>query len=94
MQTCPRCSAQNRNNARFCAGCGNPLPGAPVGATGLLPPSTTLQNRYVVLRKIGQGGMGAVYQAQDSYLTGKTWAIKEMSVASIQDPAESRARPN
>src|SRR4030095_9496983 len=29
----------------------------------MLAPETTLQNRYRIVRKLGQGGMGAIYEA-------------------------------
>lgn len=87
--TCPRCGAQNLPGARFCSNCASPLTTAPViGATGMLAPNALLQSRYIVTRKLGQGGMGAVYQAQDARLQGKLWAIKEMSDAPIADPIE------
>ncbi|MFC1878901.1 protein kinase [Chloroflexota bacterium] len=59
------------------------------GLTGRLPTNTFLHNRYIVLRKIGQGGMAAVYQATDTQSSGgNLWAIKEMSDAALSDPGE------
>lgn len=54
----------------------------------MLPASSFLANRYVIIRKIGQGGMGAVYQVQDTRFPGVFRAVKEMSAASINDPVE------
>jgi serine/threonine protein kinase len=42
----------------------------------MLAPDTLLQNRYLIVRPIGQGGMGAVYLAVDQRL-GNTIALKE-----------------
>lgn len=42
----------------------------------MLSPNTLLQERYLVLRLLGQGGMGAVYQATDRKF-GNTIAVKE-----------------
>lgn len=53
------------------------------GLTGRLPPNSFLRNRYLILRKIGQGGMAAVYQATDTIQPGSQWAIKEMSDAAL-----------
>ena len=106
----PRCHRVNRDGARFCRWCGKPLiqigpPGIPSASrssppagmpspTGLLPPNTLLAGRYLIQRKIGQGGMGAVYQARDVRLPGKLWAIKEMSDVAITDPAEKQRAIN
>jgi serine/threonine-protein kinase len=69
-----------------------PVPGHPPTATstGELPPQTVLSERYIILRQIGTGGMGAVYQADDARIPGKTWAVKEMSDAAITTPLEKQ----
>ncbi len=55
--------------------------------TGHLDRRTLLHKRYLIQRTIGQGGMGAVYQAKD--LKRQTiCAIKEMSLSMV--PAEER----
>ena len=78
--------------ARFCQQCGSAMPqktAAPVaGLTGRLPTAAILSGRYRIVKKLGQGGMGAVYLASDTRLQGKQWAIKEMTDAGITDPAE------
>src|SRR5256885_4814185 len=42
----------------------------------MLSPGILLQNRYRVIRRIGQGGMGAVYEAEHEELS-HTVALKE-----------------
>ncbi|WP_409346921.1 serine/threonine protein kinase [Paenibacillus sp. MBLB4367] len=44
-----------------------------------------LAGRYLVVSKIGVGGMGSVYLAEDAKLPGKRWAVKE-SLRHARDP--------
>jgi serine/threonine protein kinase, bacterial len=88
---CPTCQHENANGAPFCAECGTRLNQAPTlssPATGTLPQQTVLQDRYVVMQKLGQGGMGAVYRAGDRRLSTVNWAVKEMSQSAISGPLE------
>lgn len=49
----------------------------------MLTPGTLLGNRYHILRRIGGGGMGVVYLAQDQRLPGRQCAVKEMSLIQL-----------
>lgn len=49
----------------------------------MLEAGTLLQNRYRIQRRIGGGGMGVVYLAEDTRLVGRQCAIKEMSPAQL-----------
>jgi serine/threonine protein kinase len=46
----------------------------------MLAPETILQNRYRIVRKIGQGGMGAVYEAIDQRFNSRV-ALKQSLVS-------------
>ena len=48
-----------------------------------LPPDTLINQRYEILRQVGQGGMGAVYEAVDTRL-GHHVALKQTLVADPQ----------
>lgn len=45
----------------------------------LLEPQTVLKDRYLIAGPIGQGGMGAVYRAEDTLLAGRICAVKEIA---------------
>ena len=57
--------------------------------TGPLPGGTLLQNRYLIQKLIGGGGMGVVYLAQDQRLANRPCALKEM-VDHFIDPQQRR----
>ena len=61
--------------------------------SGLKPlvEGTVLNNRYDIVRKIGGGGMGAVYLANDRNLGGVQRAVKEMVQAHIEEEQQEKA---
>lgn len=90
----PTCGLRNRPSAKFCYKCGAPITApipsvmpAPRYRTGELPSAAILGNRYVIVLKLTQGGMGAIYKAFDNRLKGRTVVIKEMSLTFIE-PSE------
>src|SRR5512135_152569 len=46
----------------------------------MLNNGTVLRSRYRVVSSIGQGGMGAVYEAEDVRLAGRRCALKEVKL--------------
>jgi len=91
MIACPYCKTQNRADAIYCNTCGGALTATQAGAahagataarrpvaTGQLPPQTFLAGRYIILQRVGQGGMAAVYKGSDTK-RNRVVAIKEMS---------------
>lgn len=82
QKPCQNCQKTISFNAQFCPYCGQPQTFSPL-LTGQLPASAMLDNRYAVDALVGRGGMGAVYRAVDTRLTGRVCAIKEMSVLTL-----------
>src|SRR5882762_4376054 len=60
-------------------------------AKEILTPSTILQNRYRVLRELGHGGMGTVYEALDQRINCIV-ALKETSAGSNSEASRAFER--
>ncbi|MBA2495094.1 MAG: protein kinase [Acidobacteria bacterium] len=56
-----------------------------------LDEGTILNERYEIVRKIGGGGMGAVYLASDKNLGGVLRAVKEMVQSYIEEQQQDKA---
>src|SRR5438128_645716 len=84
--TCPICSTQLKDGARFCPSCGANVISA---TTGKLGAGRVLAERYRIVRLVARGGMGAVYLASDTRLDDAQVAVKEMS--GVYRPGETDA---
>lgn len=85
---CPSCGSTFPSGTRFCSECGATMTGALVRqATGMLPANRMLHDRYLILKKLAQGGQSAVYLVADTLDESKQYAIKEMSESELS-PAE------
>lgn len=93
---CNYCRANNPDDSSYCARCGRALvPTVPpeakpdslsLASTELgLAPGTLLINRYRIIKELGAGGMGVVYQAQDEKLDMPV-AIKVLRDVLSRDP--------
>jgi serine/threonine-protein kinase len=83
---CPSCQAENVENARFCAKCGEQMPVPEVEEKDTFI-GQTVGGRYVVKKILGEGGMGRVYEA-DRAIAGinQRVAIKTLHQHLSKDP--------
>jgi serine/threonine protein kinase len=88
---CPYCGTSNNYGENFCEECGAQLISGDsvdtsteaVEPLGQVVSGTRLQNgRYVIIKMLGEGGMGSVLLAKDTRLADKLMVIKVLSVAS------------
>jgi serine/threonine-protein kinase len=82
VKICPVCSREYPDEIRFCQDDGTTLRAA-APATTLV--GQVIADRYHVIKKLGEGGMGQVYLAEHVKM-GRRSAIKVMSPAMIHDP--------
>lgn len=81
---CPSCGTSLPGGTRFCSECGATLTGALIKqATGMLPANRLLQDRYLILKKLAQGGQSAVYLVADTLDHSAQYAMKEMSESEL-----------
>src|SRR5258708_1684465 len=59
--------------------------------TGKLAPQSVLQERYLILRLAGRGGMSAIYLALDIQMKRRRVAIKEMSQDNLNEEERREA---
>ncbi len=82
---CPICGNANPPDAQFCARCGSRV--------GAVQPTTlvgvALQDRYLVEKQLGRGGMGVVYQATDQRLSRQV-AVKLLAAELVAHPSARR----
>jgi hypothetical protein len=69
-----------------------PAAHSPTSAAATKKISDMLQNRYLVMQKLGEGGMGAVYLAEDTSLFGKNVSSKKCCLIIVMSKKGRRLR--
>jgi serine/threonine protein kinase len=80
-KVCPRCGTEYPANARFCETDGTALRDA-AGGTDL--EGSIVADRYLILKKIGEGGMGRVYLAEHVKM-GRKSALKVLHPGMVKN---------
>ena len=87
LKVCPQCGTEYETGDRFCAKDGAPLRPKVSGDPMI---GRVIADRYLILARLGEGGMGRVYVAEHVKMN-RQCAIKVMS-ASLMNDAESTTR--
>jgi len=66
---CPTCKNEVDPSQRFCPGCGTVLPAAEPAQDPMI--GQVMGGKYRVVRLLGEGGMGAVYEGEQQLGTTK-----------------------
>ena len=82
MKTCPQCGKEYDEQTKFCPTDGSTLRTAAGSGDGII--GSVIADRYHVLRKLGEGGMGQVYLAEHVKM-GRMSAIKVMTPSLASD---------
>jgi serine/threonine-protein kinase len=82
VKICPVCSTEYPNDVKFCPNDGQTLRSA-APASDLV--GQVVADRYHVIKKLGEGGMGQVYLAEHVKM-GRRSAIKVMNPSMVHDP--------
>ncbi len=82
MKICPVCSTEYADDVKFCPNDGQTLRAAGP-ASDLV--GQVVADRYHVIKKLGEGGMGQVYLAEHVKM-GRRSAIKVMNPSMVHDP--------
>ena len=82
MKICPVCSTEYPDDVKFCPNDGQTLRSAGP-ASDLV--GQVIADRYHVIKKLGEGGMGQVYLAEHVKM-GRRSAIKVMNPSMVHDP--------
>src|SRR5215471_7450096 len=91
MRQCDKCSADLPSGSQFCLRCGSALNGAPLETVAMtmtmstasrakqlhhrFEPGSLIVSRYRIISRLGKGGMGEVFRADD-ILLGQPVALK------------------
>jgi serine/threonine-protein kinase len=83
-RVCPTCGGRFPADFRVCPRDAVPLEDAPEGDDPLV--GQVLAGSYEVTRVLGEGGMGRVYEARHTRLTGKRFAVKLLHADLARQP--------
>ena len=84
MRTCPRCQVNYPDETEFCPRDGSALPSNLTAAEARL--AAALATRFRILRRLGSGGMGTVFLAEQVHVGHRRVAVKIVHRRLLDDP--------